>query len=741
MPEGAAVWWLLACAATVLIALVRVVVTTRYFFWDDTQLGAYGQWYGLGSRLLSGSWTMLDPGAWQGGNYLAEGQWGLLSPLAWVIAVGSHAVPNAVVYATVVKVVFLLALCTGVFLLAREFGAAPHWAAVAGFIATTGGQTAYLDAPSWVTGLQNVALFALTWWAVRRHVRGGRSPIPFFILALLLITVGYVFGVIELAFLLIATVIEEWVRRGFRATVRPLVLGVYAALLTVLVYLPGVLTAPVTERANAGIANDLFLNMDIGDLATSAIPTAVSTVKGYWGDIAPVPLQYVTWLLPLFVLFARAAVKNWRSLLVPYAMLAVSVALVIGPSVIGPLRYPARMMPYVVVVVALVFAVLASRGMPPVVTFRQRVGIVLITVLSAWLAWAAQPAAWAWVGLGLTLQLILYWLLDRWYRTGGSADTGSEPDLVAGGSGAGREGGGRAGTSRAATLALLTLAASVVVLAPQLAKYPTSPLGDFRVPSSVAQLRSVGDGMDSGIMSVGDVYSLQSHPESYQESLLANLWYVTGKDSASVYTVLPFSAFVKDLCIDLRGWTCPGAYDALFGGQAPLLVDDLSLNTVIVIKGEGLEEEPVAPEGWTVEPGEFTWTLHRNDPLPPAGGVARTAGGTEVTVLSQSDTSVTFTVDAVGARGGEVVFSRLAWPGYATDRGALADPERGYLLTVEVGAADVGETVTVTFRPPGWAFELGAGIAAAVLAIGWSVASPIVLRRAERTQPASAAAA
>ena len=125
-PEGAAsrrgvlLWWLASAVAVVVVAADRVRVTRRYFYVDDTQLGAFGQWYDIGRRLLHGEWTILDPGSWQGGNFLAEQQWGLWSPLTWLVGLGSQVQDNAALYATGIKIVFLLLLQTSVFGLARS---------------------------------------------------------------------------------------------------------------------------------------------------------------------------------------------------------------------------------------------------------------------------------------------------------------------------------------------------------------------------------------------------------------------------------------------------------------------------------------------------------------------------------------------------------------------------------------------------------------------------------------------
>lgn len=697
--------WLIASVLAVLAMIAaRLVKEPRFLFWDDTQLGAFGQWYGLGSHLLRGELPILSPGSWQGGNYLAEGQWGIWNPLTWLVALIMHVQDGATLAVTAVKVAFLVGLCVGAFLLARAYGARPQWAALAGFTATAGGQTIFMDAPSWVTGLQTVALFAFLWWALKRHLDDGKSPIPYFVFAYLLVTIGYVFAVLEIAAVLLAFLAFALIARDGRRALRIVLLGAFPALLAIFVYLPGILTAPVTQRSGSDILNDQFLNMDIGDLATSSITTAVSSVRGYWGDLLPVPLAYVTWLLPLLVLASSGWRRSLSSLRVPLVVLIVTIALVVGPSVIGPLRYPARMMPYAVLAIAVCIAVIFSRGWPRVVSARRVAVAAGAMVLAGWLSWAAQPASWRIVAVATLLQLVMLGAL-LWPRLG----------------------------ARGAKVAgAWLLIASLVVLIPQINRYPTSPLGNFNVPSSVSAMKDVTAEMSDGIFVVGDVYSLQRDPRAYRESLIANLWYTTGKDVASVYTVLPFTKYAQELCVDLRGWTCSDAYETLFAADdgGATIADDMALNTVIVIKGPDLTSV-AAPEGWRVEEGDFTWTLHRIDPVERAGGVVRTGAGVSVSDVVSDATSVSFRVDAAPTDGGDVVFSRLAWPGYSASGASLAAPERGFLLTAEVDATQVGQTVTVRFSPPGWGVELGAAGLAGVLAIGYAVWSAVARRREE----------
>lgn len=711
-------WWAVSAVAIVVIAADRVAETRRYFYWDDTQLGAFGQWYDLGRRLMSGQWTILDPGSWQGGNFLAEQQWGLWSPLVWVVGLGSHVQDNASLYATVVKVVFLVLLQTAVFGLARSHGASAPWAALAGVSAAVGGHTLYMDAPSWVTGLQGLALFALAWWMLRRHLEERRSPWAYFVAAFLLISLGYIFAVIALVFLFIALLLDAvLVARDRERVARILGLGVYSGLLTIFVYLPAVLTASVTVRSSSGIANDQFLGLDLGDLATGPAVTGLSSVAGYWGPIAPAPLQYLGWFLPLAVLLVPGLRHEWRRLLVVGLVGAAALTMVLGPTVVGPLRYPVRMLPYVVVCLVVVFAVLATKAWPRVVSRRQAASVLGLTVLSLWLAFSAQPDNMRWLAIGGLSQLVALALV---------MGVGSRVKVE-------RVAGWASG---------IAIGATIVLLAFQVQLARNAPLGDFGIPSSVEAIQQVQQDSDSGVFTVGNVYDLQNTPDGWDETLLANVWHVTDLDSASVYTVLPHRELTRRLCVDLRGVTCPGAYERLFAQDrdGSTMVDDMHLNTIIVMKGDQSSvDAPVRPrvrEGWTLQEGVHTWTVRRDVPVAPAGGVTRTVDA-EVSDVQVRDTEVSFTVDDVGSGGGSVVLSRIDWPGYRVDGAVQGDSTNNYLMTVEVAPGDVGDRVTVSFRPPGWPVELASAALAAVLAIGWTLLHAVRARREAPTTSAT----
>jgi hypothetical protein len=712
----AAAWPVIAVVLTAAIAAGRLLATPAFYFADDTQIGAFGQWWELGDRLLSGGIPVLAPQAWQAGNYFAEGQWGLLNPLTWLIALGARASEDPAAFSAVVKIAFLALMALGVHLLARGFGASAPWAALAGVLVPLAGFTVYMDAPSWATGLFNAAVLPWVWWSLRRVVESDRAIWPYLISSYVLITFGYVFGVMVLVVILVESLVRALLAKDWARVLRTVLASAWGALLTVVVYLPGVLTAPVTERAGFDILNTGFLNADLSDLASAAAPLATATVGSWWGTVTAAPLVYVAWILPLFPLvlpMARDAVKRCVPLLV---LGLITLVVVIGPSQVGPIRWPVRFMPYLVLAVVVLFAVAAARAYPSRVTRRGILWSAVVLVVTTGITYANTAPTWRSIALVALMQagfLVGVGMLALAQRSRPSART-------------------RTGVAVAGAMAV-----SALIVVPQLAAFPATPLPKFGVPDSVSRMAEVLDGVEGDAILVGDLYADGERPESFDERLMANLWYLSPASVSSLYTVLPYSAFSKDLCLDLKGATCADALPTLWSEdpETGLAVVDLMGVSAIVAMKATFPEEPVAPDGWSgQDAGAFTWLLTRDDPVPAAGGVVWSGEGTRVSVLEQTETSVRLEVDEVGADG-RVTLGRLDYPGYSIQGAQKVDPVRGWLLTVDVSSASPGGTVVVSFLPPGIWLMVAAAALSAVLVVAW----PLLRRRARRRAPAISA--
>ncbi|GAA4769397.1 glycosyltransferase family protein [Microbacterium gilvum] len=699
-------WPALAAVLTLAFAAARLVRNPRFYFSDDTERGSAGQWWQLGDQLLQGRIPLLDPSAWQAGNYWAEGQWGLINPLTWVIALTARLSESPVLHATAVKLVFLAVLAVGVHLLARSFGAHRPWAALAGVLVPLSGFVVYMDAASWSTDLINVALLPWVWWALRRTVEGRRSPLAYLVLSYLLIAVGYVFGVMMLVVVLVETLVRHAVRRDGARVVRTLLASAWGALLTIVVYLPAVLTASVTERGNASFENLGFLNADLTDLASAANPWVSATIRSWDGDITVGPLVYVSWVLlalPFALPMARSAVRRCLPLLV---LGGIVLALVLGPSHMGAIRWPLRLIPYLAICLLVLFAVAMSRRYPGGATPRSFWLSAVLLAVTSLLTWGNGPYAWAAILAAAAVSAAGIVLLHVIART---------PRL----------------RRRTAWAALAAMAVTAVFVAGQLYFFPRSPLPSRSAPDSAAALQQVLPDAHGDAIVVGDVEDGWQDPESWDERLLANLWYYSPTEVSNLYTVLPFETFVDDLCIDLRGTTCGDALDVLWSideTTGERVSDLMSVSTVLAMK-DTYPVAPAAPEGWDlVGEGDYTWLFEREAPLPSAGGVVWTSDGVAVDVTAQDDASVTFTVEQTSADG-VVVFSRLPYPGYVIDGATAADPVRGWLLTVDVSRVAAGESVTVAFRPPAAPLLAASFALAMVVGAGWLVARGISAAR------------
>lgn len=697
-----------AIIITVGIASVRLAINPRFYFADDTQLGSIGIWHEMARLAAKGAFPILNPHAWQAGNYFAEGQWGLFNPLSWLIGIGSAVTADVLFYVTAIKLSALGALALGVYLLAREYGGSVWWSGAGAVMVPAAGFTSYMDAPSWVSGLLNAAAFSYTWWGLRR-IQKGRNPLAFLVSAYLLITFGYVFGVIMLVGLLCIVLIGALVQRSWRTALNVAIASVFGGLVTVATYLPGILTAGVTERGTSNIIQAWFLNADLTDFGGIAAPTASMSIAAWWGPITHAPIMYLSWALPLAITVWPALRRSCTELLTPLALAAVVVILILGPSHVGPLRWPVRFLPYLAMAMAVVWAVSLTRGYPALVTRRRITAALIVTVALNWLAWTQTPTAKLLVltTSAVLLGIAVIGLLAVSKRLKWSA------------------------TARSAVAAGLVAAGTVAALVPQLYEYRYTPLGTFAVPTSASSMQSVLAGRQDDGFVVGDVYAGAFEPESFDELLVGNLWYYSPTSVSNLYTVLPFTTFSSDLCIDLRGATCAEAMKTLMSADKTtgLTVGELlGVNTVIAVK-ESFTSRPETPDGWRlVQDGSTVWTYERIQPVATAGGLTYVGEGTRVTVLNQTDTHLTVRVDDVGPDG-RLVFSRLAYPGYSVEGGQLTAPVRGYLLTVDVSDASPGDIVTVTFRPPGWTLEITSLAAALLIAVTWPVMVAVRARR------------
>lgn len=692
-------WLAFAIIAALATALLPLLWNSKHYFVDDSVNGAFGQWYHLGQSLLAGRIPLLEPTAWSSGNLVAEGQWGFANPLVVLIAVLSTFASDAAVFTTVVKVCAILIGAAGVFFLALQAGARAQFAAVAAAVAPFTGFTTYFDAPSWVTGLFAWALMPWFWALLLRLRADIGSPIAAFVAGYLIISIGYVHGTLALVIILATTLALQALRRDWRGAIRVVALGAMLGLVALAVHLTSVLTAPVTNRGGNAIYMDQFMALDLSGLVMSPVSTALPQVAAWWwtGFTSPVPLVYVTCLLPLL------AFVRWRDLLRTHrpaveilATGAAFLTFILLPTVIGPLRYPTRMLPYVALCAIVLLVVGLERSFA--ISRARLWAAASLLAAPAFLAWAQYPQIGKRIAVATligTAAVAVFVLLRR------------------------RQAVGR--------LAVALIALSVLAFSLQQWIYPRSIWAEQYVPTDVSELQTQLEESEGDTIVVGNPLDV-GDPALWNETLFANTWYVNPHAVVNRYQLLGFRGFNDTVCLGYLGETCPELAERLFETRPDTgltLADELAVSSVQIVKTESTERYLDAPPaGWHVaEDAKYTQLWVRNSAIPGAGGVISAGDATISDVRIEPETA-SFHVTHDGDTPTRIILSRLAWPGYTAAGATLVDPADGFLLAVEVPAGFDGD-VSVSFRPAGQTVGVIALTVAFLAAVGWTVVAAL----------------
>lgn len=732
---------MLTAGSVLMLSVIPLIFYGRYYFQDDTENGAYGVWYHLGESLFQGNVPVLNPSVWSSGNYIAEGQWGTWNPLVMLFGVLAYLSPNAVVVTTALKIGMLIVASVGTFILARSYSVSPEWAFIAGIAVPLNGFTMYFDAPSWVTGALVWAIFPFFWAELRKLMAGKRNPFWAFITGYLIVTVGYVAGTVAIGFILLAVGIETLIRKAWWPAVRIAVTGISIGLVAVVVFLPGVLTAAVTTRGTTGIWNDDYMSIDFTSLLMAPIATAFPQLLSWWwsGTAATTPAAYIAWFLPAIAFVGWSGFKKLSPELRDlFFFLAASAAFVLLPTTIGPLRYPARFMPYVALAAVLLVVVALARSRQPSISRPSLYFALGLVVLGAYLGWSQAP--WRFFTLFVCAVLVAGGLVAMWWLL-------NHPDAK-------DRKWNKFGLPAISLLAIGVLMATTATTVLQHRTAATSGLSIANQPEDVSTYKGVLEGVRNDVIVVGDPLDYRQDKSTWEQTLMANAWYLSDASVVNRYQLVGYSKLNELLCLRYLGGTCPELAEKLFDRRAEtglLLVDELQVDHVQILKDsfnrpqvamasnnyvsrdEDVEIPPV-PDGWHVAAeteGTILWS--RDVPLGPAGGVTWSQPGTRLSEVSQDDTKIVLKVDEVPAAGGRAALSRLPWPGYSVEGAELSRrPVGGYLLGLEIPSNARGKLVTLSFEPPGWRIGIPVWAGAVMGMLAWS----LLAARRTRQDPA-----
>ncbi|WP_253269619.1 hypothetical protein [Leuconostoc lactis] len=712
-----------------IFSLIPLFFFHRFYFLDDTQRGAIGQWYEVGKLVMQGQLPIFNVAAQGSGNYLAEGQWSTFSPLVWLISIIVYYSSNFLVFATAFKIVLLNILGVGSFLLARSMAVQKPYAIIYGIVTPFVGFTMFAGASSWVTDLMVSAFFPWFWWALRRFLNKNTGPVLAFVVGYSIITVGYVFGTIMLITVMLGAFIAAIVMKNWHQLRRIVLLGISLAATTIAVYLPGIAISSVTMRNTEGIFNDNFLSPNLSDILFSFSPVGYSEMNSWWtvSGVTYMPFMYMSWLVALLIFVDFKQIKNFiqnhKVLLIQWVTPTIlTFMLLFGPANVGPLRFPVRMMAYFGQLVLLLVILLVARLGLKFSKGRMQLFIGLM-VLGTYLEIANTPVRTQSI-LVINLVISIFVAIIAYIGSGyhkvqlkKMTIQLKQPMFVV------------------VVLAIIATGFSVLVQQRTSGRHHdeiqqqhiTYIYPDYQMPGTKANILKMAEKFKGNTVILG----FDSHV------VMGNDWYVTNNDSMNVYTPVGFKKFSDDFRGGDPTRISSENYAKLFNKdkqtQLPL-ADLLSVDTVAV-GNEGdrkvyrnLIKHKNVPAGWQVTSHDQYYVVIQREKINNNVGGVVWSNIPQVTEIKNSNYEVTIKVPAHRDEA-KVVFSRTAWPGYHVIGGQakLAKPLRGYLTQIKIPASQDEQTITLQFEPPLFKASVGLIGFAVALILVWSIGRGIIL--------------
>ncbi|MFE5644400.1 hypothetical protein [Rhodococcus sp. NPDC056516] len=683
-------WGAVIPAVVCLAFLAIVTVDPRYFYVDDTESGAVGNWVQLGHLMREGQFPSLVLDQWMAGNYPVEGQGGLWNPVQIFINYIAPSVDNLALLATLVKLAFAIILGWGVYRVCLEYGARPYWAAVAGSAVPFAGFTLYFEYPSWVTSVIGMAWVVQAWASGIRYARGRSGPIPVFVFLYLAISVGYVHAALMAGVTVGALMLGEYIRSPqWRTTVKLGLVGIAAAACGAITFLPGLLSSAVTWRTGEeGTFNDNFLTAPWSETLTASIPSSVSSIESWTGETTYAPITYIAWFaIPALAFIGwRKAQGSLRDLVTPLLLLAFILLFTAGPSDIGQIRWPARLLPFVAVFSLVLLGVLLSRfGTLDKLRSRVTAAALIVFVLmirasSSGPQYFIRHLTWAVVIIAVGA-LAIY--LGRRY-----------------------------GAPAIAGLLILTIAPVTLY---QVIAYPQA-LNKWYLPTSQSEAKANFPDFPGTTLQLGNRALIRIDAETtelpWTSQVYGNYAKVLDLDYVNAYTPVGHADFASLLCMGFDGSTCDDAYRNVFRPDeytGRTSADLMLLDRVVLQRKQypGADNEP-APPGWhwadVPEVAQEQIYILERDAGPISDQPGRVSATVNADAQSEYMSVKSERVRVSSPGGGSVVFARLAWPGYTATLDGEPIPTKGLggtYLYVDLPPGTDNAELVINFRSPG----------------------------------------
>jgi hypothetical protein len=671
---------LVLCLTVALLAQIPAWRSGLFYMVDDSAAQFVPMWRHIGELLLSGNFPLLDVDTWAGGNLAGEALFGLWNPVNLLDYLLVTRFDDLAVAATVVKSQYLVILALGLYLLAREYGAA-RWAAFALAVALPfSGFILYFQAGTWAAGLMTFAWVPYVWWSGRKAARATLRPVWAFVFGALCVTAGNPYGVLATVVVYIGLFVE------FRKP-RVALIGLSVLAVVPLVFLPLLGAGAVGVR---GVGLQLFnmgdLAPGLNDLLALSVPTHLPMIRGFEPGTFRllVPVTYFAWFaVPVLAWLDWGTLRGrGRELAGVFVVTATYMVFCLAPSHLWMFRWPIRNIEGLLLGLSVLLAVLLSAGLRTD-HLRRRVLITGGALLAGtYLAVASWPKISLRHPAGLLLLAGLTALLVLAARRGSSRWLAS---VLSGG-----------------TLVVLLLQTHWSPINNSVTTYYPTPQAHLPYQGTVAQ--------------IGDVMM-----QPQQGLLFGNGYAAAGVPSLMSYTGIGYVKFNKALCMSHRE-TCREGYDRLFEPvQGDLSLADLTRVETVVVQRR-LVDAPVPRPGWRIESKDDMNTVLRREKEIPFSRGRVSAWSPGITVDENTmDGSRSERVRFHRSRGpAGLTFARLAWPGYRAEVNGRKVPVRespaGLLMVDLPDDADSGE-LRLAWTPPGFLFGIISATAGLALAL------------------------
>jgi hypothetical protein len=675
-------------------ALIPLLNSSSFYVQDDTINFMTGMWYHTGQEILQGRIPVFNVNDFASGNYLVEGQWGTYSPLMWLFGVFVYLCDSFVFSLTVIKIITLLCLSIGVYLLAKSFEISELWSSLAGFFSVNIGYVKFIGAASWITDLISLTLFVYTFWAYRSFVRKHSNIwLPFFF-GFLLISQGYLYGILYLVVVLASHFVILLYKRNWTVLRKVFLLDLLLMLISLSVLLPGLITGSFTVRTQ-GILNGDFGSPTITDLVNNFFPFSQTSINIF--GFAKVYTDYVFWL-PILLVFVNYRGFKKRLILflrnevdlgiVSIVVISFSFFMLLSPDQMGPIRFPFRNIQYLGLLEIIVCTFVISKSTGFIANKKRFIAFFAFVVFGAFLNWSQVPWLYKEYILGIILFMVLGVVLFACRRKLSSNLLYLPIVLLS---------------------VIISFFQSVVGY-----NFVNSP-NDTSVSNPVSwsslsskkELEKYTPPTKGSVAVFGNFGNGISTPENY---LFSNYWYVPNISTINGYSPTSYASFANFFGIETHGIASSNSSGRMFSINkrfSKSYADLLAIDNVLIFKNADIDEnfyEQIVnspPVGWYVKNQTSERVLlSRQSPIEQVGGITAESPDAKITQIKNTNRSVTFRVVSSQASDVKVAFSRIAWPGYTISDGKLNNPVNGFLVNATISKKDFGKIITLTFNPP-----------------------------------------